>query len=436
MRSTFSFHGIKKAAKQVSKKVLAVDTFVQLVIRTRSKQDKSTTATWLRHRLDVLGPTFVKLGQIASSRKDIVGDDMARGLRGLQDNVKPIDPSEVSVLIDQIKSWSRGSLVYIHPEPIATASIGQIHKGKLASGTEIVVKLRRPRLADDISDDLAFLHQLASLLSALKVQDADGLDDIVNDVERYMKQESDFRIETKNLQDLAFIYNTNPDNAVVPRVYPELTTDDWIVMDYVNNVGFGVHDRKHSREFVRKLMTVFINQLMEHGIIHGDPHHGNIGRTEDGKVVLYDCGNVIRLDERERFMIKELVYLLIAKNKYAVARMLPALGIKVLDRDKLYDYIDKYVEYLETIDIKTLTDMYDPKASVPVKLDGKLLRIIKVFGLLEGICKELDPDFNYFQLMDVYISETLFDEDFLVFKISQDMKRLQAWPNAFFNRFD
>ena len=431
-------NGANKLSRQVSKRITAIDTFVQLVVRSRTKEPSHVTAPWLRNRLDYLGPTFVKLGQIASSRKDIVGNDMAQGLRGLQDDVKPMESSEVDTLIVNIKEWSKGTVSEIQRTPIATASMGQIHRGKLSDGTDIVLKLRRPRLSDDIADDLAFLNSIARFLSFMRVPDADGLDNILKDVEMYMTQESDFQNETRNLIDLAAIYPNKTDNgyAVVPKVYPNLTTDAWIVMDYVGNSGFAFQDRQQARDFVRKLMTTFIKQLMDYGIIHGDPHHGNIGRTKQGHVVLYDCGNVIRLDEKERFMLKELVYLLIAKNKYEVARMLPSLGIKIVDKEKLHEYIDKYVEYLETIDYKRLAEMYDPNASVPIKLEGKLLRIIKVFGLLEGICKELDPDFNYFQLMDVYVSETLLDEDFLVFKISQDMKRLQSWPTAFFSRFD
>lgn len=432
---------VNSVARQASKRVVAVDTAVRLLIRIKNKNhDVGSTAAWLRNRLDMLGPTFVKLGQIASSRKDIVGDDIAHGLRGLQDKARPMDPADVDKMMEKIRVKTKGAVANISPTPIATASIGQIHKGKLKNGKDVVIKIRRPHIVDDIAHDLAFLKSISSVLTFFKVPDSEGLDSILKDVERYMVQESDFRNETKNLQDLAKVYAKSDiyqrEPVVVPRVYPELTTDDWIVMDYVENIGMGFSTNDHARVFVRNLMTIFIKQLMDHGIIHGDPHPGNIGRASDGKVILYDCGNIIRLDDRERFLLKELVYLLIAKNKYAVARTLPSLGIKIIDKDKLHEYIDKYVEYLETIDYKTLADMYDPKTSMPVKLEGKVLRIIKSFGLLEGICKDLDPTFNYFQLMDVYIAETLLDEDFLVFKISQDLRRLQAWPTAFFSRYD
>lgn len=430
-----------KTVRQAAKRAVAVDTVVRLVLRVKSKNfDIGSTASWLRHRLDYLGPTFVKLGQIASSRKDIVGEDIAKGLRGLQDNARPIDPEDVDKLIEKIREKTKGVVAEIQRDPIATASIGQIHRGKLADGKEIVIKLRRPNITDDIAGDLSFLKSIASFLTFFKVPDSEGLDNILKDVEQSMQQESNFLNETKNLIDLGRIYTKSDhyhkEPVVVPRVYAELTTEEWIVMDYIENAGTVFLSPQQARDFVRNLMTIFIKQLMEHGIIHGDPHPGNIGKLADGRVILYDCGNVVYLDDKERFLIKELVYLLIAKNKYAVARVLPSLGVKVLDKEKLHEYIDKYVEYLETIDYKTLAEMYDPNTSLPVKFEGKLLRIIKAFGLLEGICKDLDPTFNYFQLMDVYVTETLLDEDFLVYKINQDMRRLQAWPTSFFSRFD
>ena len=119
-----------------------------------------------------------------------------------------------------------------------------------------------------------------------------------------------------------------------------------------------------------------------------------------------------------------------------MAKLLPSLGVEVVNNEDLHRYIDKYVEYMETIDYKLLQKLYQPNAILPVKLEGKVLRIIKAFGTLEGLCKELDPDFNYFQLLDAYINIAVMDEDFLVYKIEQDVKRLQQWPNAFFKAFD
>jgi predicted unusual protein kinase regulating ubiquinone biosynthesis (AarF/ABC1/UbiB family) len=191
-----------------------------------------------------------------------------------------------------------------------------------------------------------------------------------------------------------------------------------------------------AKAFVRDLMTFFILQLLEYGLVHGDPHPGNIGRSADGRVVVYDFGNVIRLSRKERHLVKELVYLLIVRNKYAVAKLLPSLGVQVGNVEDLHNYIDKYVEYMETIDYRTLQKLYKPNAELPVKLEGKVLRIVKAFGTLEGLCKELDPDFNYFQLLDAYISVAALDEDFLVYKIDQDVKRLQQWPNALFKALD
>lgn len=414
----------KGIMKQCIKQASVVSTLGEFTIRSRISRNPKEVTKWLSRRLEMLGPTYIKLGQFISSRKDIFGKDIVSELEFLKDNVKPIDELTISHILKNIENESK--IKHIVKKPFATASIGQVHMGELVDGTRVVIKIKRPNIEEEVTTDISFLKSLVNVLSLLRIENFQNLSKILDDVETLMTQETDFEKEKNGLQQFFALYN-NPD-VKIPRVYDSLSNDQYIVMEYIENTGLTFQNNADAKDFARKLMIFFINQLLEVGIIHGDPHTGNIGKSYNGKIVIYDLGNIIELNEEERFIIKELVYMLVLKNKYGVAKLLPTLGITITDENELYKYIDKYVEYMETIDYRKLTDLYDPSNhTMPIKLEGKVLRIIRAFGTLEGICKELDPSFNYFKLIDLYITNALADEEFLVYKINKDSRKLESF---------
>jgi predicted unusual protein kinase regulating ubiquinone biosynthesis (AarF/ABC1/UbiB family) len=437
--------------KQLQTNLLAIETLAQLVARSAiARQQPQLTARWLAARLDRLGPTYIKLGQFAAARKDIFGPEVAGELAALLDRATPVPPERMAVALQSVMArFPR--VAHIEAEPLATASIGQVHEGRLSDGTRVVVKVKKPDVEQQIRTDLRFL-ELVARVAPLLSRDArsqagnkQGLAEVLADVKDNLLAETDFLREASNLRDFYARYSEAPDFAgtvVIPRVYLALSDDSCIVMEYVASAGLRFKSAAEARDFARRLMAFFVRQLLDGGILHGDPHAGNIGtvaaagRASAGAggtmIVLYDFGSVVRIDERERFVIKELVYLLIARNKYGVAQLLPQLGVTVLSREGLYQYIDAYIEYMQTIDFTRIRALYQPGAALPFRLEGKVLRIVRAFGIVEGVCKGLDADFNYFALLDTYLETALLDDAFLMHKAGQDAARLSRLPDVLF----
>jgi len=221
----------------------------------------------------------------------------------------------------------------------------------------------------------------------------------------------------------------------VPRVVR--TTDyEIIIMEYIHNHGCFAAYQGDKSELAKELMRFFIRQLVQHGFLHGDPHKGNIGITDDNKVVLYDYGNVILIDQTERNLLKELIYMLIIGNKYGIVRVLEKLGVDIMDKESVYMYVDRYIEYMRTIDVKVFQGLHSPQDKLPLHLNGKIIRILRVYGILEGICKELDPGFNYFQLLDSKVIDLALDAEFLEYKMKRDVNLFTKFQNVIFRLFD
>jgi predicted unusual protein kinase regulating ubiquinone biosynthesis (AarF/ABC1/UbiB family) len=150
-----------------------------------------------------------------------------------------------------------------------------------------------------------------------------------------------------------------------------------------------------------------------------------LGITKKGEIILYDYGSIIEFTPDERYILKELVYMLIVGNKYGIITLLEKLGVEIIDKEALLTYIDKYIEYMRTIDINVFREQAAENFELPLKLNGKIFRLLRVYGILEGICKELDPDFNYFDLLDNYMTSLILDEDFIIRKVQRDFGYLQ-----------
>jgi predicted unusual protein kinase regulating ubiquinone biosynthesis (AarF/ABC1/UbiB family) len=175
------------------------------------------------------------------------------------------------------------------------------------------------------------------------------------------------------------------------------------------------------------LMTFFISQLVREGMVHGDPHLGNMGVTRNGGgLVLYDFGNVIYVPHGYRQRMKELICQLVVGNTRAVAKSLRGLDIDVLDEDGVERAVVVYMEYMRTIDVTVLQRAFGPDTVLPMRFTDQILRLVRVYALLEGVCKQLDPAFNYFAVLASFDASVVLDEDFLAFKIQSDASAFVA----------
>ena len=412
-----------------------VVTAAEIIFRAAVlKTPKAELGGWLADRLPSLGPSYIKVGQFVSSRHDIFGEDFTKPFERLRDAVPPIASDKIRELLKTRVDMTK--FASVDPEPMASASIGQVHRGTLSDGRAVVVKVKRPGIDQMIREDIAFVGALVTFLGTLWTDDrvSQQFDDIktgLADVEAYLLQEVDFSKEVRNIERFRRMYANNRD-VRIPRVYPSMCCDSVIVMEYVASTPISQYrvtepkgpekDVEKRRATANKLMDVFVQQLVYKGFVHGDPHPGNIGVDAKNNIVIYDFGNVIEIAPTERQRMKEMIYQLLLGNNEAVINTLEKLGVVVLDRKELDGYIDMYREYMRTIDIAGISAGHTPDTVLPLKLTDKFMRLIRVYGMLEGTCKRINDDFNYYDMLDDYIDGLFFDEEFVNYKLTEDIR--------------
>lgn len=390
-----------------------------------TQQDKRSLSRQLAQEIQHLGPLYIKAGQFVSSRKDIFGAEVTEELAVLRDGVVPISPDVVKQIIDSAGLADR--LSSIDYQPIASASVGQVHMARVKGpgGRRVVIKIKRPDIKQELLGQLAVLKLALDAAEAmrLRVDSVHETRKLLQDFERAILDEVDFAQERMNIRRFCRIY-AKANRVVVPNVYEDMCSEDLIIMDYVETVDVA-HFKGNRQRLARELMELFVDQLLYTGVMHGDPHSGNIRITPTGEIVMLDFGNILVLSSTERHQLKELVCQLVIGNVDAVLVTMRKLGIKIDDPKAARVYVGKYMEYMRTIDINTFkTSGLAADGAIPIRVSNTIVRIVRVFGTLEGTCKELDPNFNYFDLLETYVDSVLIDDEFLMYKISADTNTL------------
>lgn len=401
---------------------------------TRQRFNKKTytraDGEWLKNRLQDMGPTFVKIGQFMTSRKDIFDAEIIESLKDLQDNVNNIDSIEIDNVIKNsinIKSFKK-----IERKPIASASIGQVHRAIKKNSQRCVIKLRRPNINVQIEEDLIALFLLINILEFLRVPSMSETREVMEDFRDFVLEEADYKNELKNMI-LFSDSNIGNNDIILPTLDTSLCTNDAIVMSYVKCQKFDAikpnltSDQRSQLAY--KLMDLFVNQLVEKGVIHGDPHQGNIGyNVAADKFVIYDFGNIIVLKQETRDLFKRFILEVMTENIDGAIKVLYKIDlITIKDENILRVYLKKYFEYIKTIDINvfkvSVIDQEEYK-KLPVKFDGVMFRLIRVFGIVEGICKDLDPKFSYNTIFSKYINTFFSDANFMDYKVKSDIRSI------------
>lgn len=371
---------------------------------------KKNFGPWLRQALDRSGPTYIKVGQFISNRADIFGAQLAKDLSPLRDNVSRFD-------FEQVRDKIPEGITDVDPIPIASASIAQVHRGKLKD-RNIVLKFKRPGIEAQIKEDLNLIRNGASLLSLIPNFGTEAFMPWLNEFERGLLFELDFKQEVRNISFFRDMYRDRTD-VKIPRPYSKLSTNDVIVMDYTPS-------QKITRPFpAESLINMFLEQLLYEGVIHGDLHTGNIGIEKlSNSLVLYDFGNIIRVTDQYKQAIRDFVYGVQTSNVETVMDNMSRMGMVVRDREVTKIFVNQYFQYLNTLDISSFTvnspEIREKAARVPVELDPTTLTILRTYSLLEGLCKELDPSFSYQNIINKNIELLFLDLDYILYRIQKD----------------
>jgi len=385
--------------------------------------ERLTQPQRLRLALEELGPTFIKFGQLLSTRPDIIPKEYALELQKLQDKVPSIPTEEIRHQIEkEFGTPIEEAFAHFESDPMAAASIAQVHRGRLKNGEEVVFKVRRPGVRKVIETDLDILMGLAYLIEnhipSGELYDPSGL---VKEFRRTIYREMDFAREGHTIDRFNVNFENDP-TIHVPKVYWEHTGEAVLTMEYVSGTKIShfeqLEDQGHClTEIAGKGATAFLKQVFEFGLFHGDPHPGNLLILEDGTICMLDYGMVGRLSEELKVQLTELLFALLQKDVDKIISQLLYSGelidennLKALKRD-LSEFIEDYYDILlQDIKVgKLLIDFIDILTEYRIKFPPDLLLLARALVAMEGLGRQLDPKFNMINHIRPFAEQILRD---------------------------
>jgi len=375
----------------------------------------------LRLAMTDLGTTFIKLGQILSTRPDLVGPDVTDELTQLQAGTPPDPPEAVRHAI-QTELGATPEELFLEFDDVAkaSASIGQVHFAKLKDGTPVVVKLQHPGIEGKIRSDMEILRNLAELAErysgrARQFRAVDTLDEFA----RTLFAELDFTRERRNLERFNANFAQDP-QIRIPQPYPELSTSRVLTMDRLDGVGIGERDALLAKgydlsDLARRGANLFLEMIFRDGFYHADPHPGNLLVLEDASIGLLDCGMVGRIDETFREQFEDLLMAAASNDAQSVTDSICELGSvpREMDPDALRSELDAYLAEYGSQDLNefdlggALEQMMAIIRRYNILLPTRVTLLIKVLVMLEGTARELSPDFSLAEILDPYKEKIL-----------------------------
>jgi ubiquinone biosynthesis protein len=267
----------------------------------------------LRHSLDECGGMFVKMGQVASTRSDLVSPPVAEELSHLQDHVAPAPPEGVRELLeDELGAPVDEVFAEFDWKPLAAASIGQVHRARLHGGQQVVVKVQRPGIANSVNRDLDVLNELATMVEQRTTWGADyQVSDLADEFAERLREELDFEIEARNASDIAANLDDGGD-VRIPTVFHDLTSRRVLVMEWLDGVSVRETDEIDDlgvdrRQLAEELLRCMLQQMLIDAQYHADPHPGNVMVLRDGRLALIDFGAASRIDPLQQTAIRDVM---------------------------------------------------------------------------------------------------------------------------------
>src|SRR5438874_8278371 len=371
----------------------------------------------LREVLEEFGPTFVKFGQLLSTRPDVVPPDLIAELRPLQDDVRPFPFEQAERVIEEELGNSLERLFLdFDPMPVAAASIGQVHRATLPNGRKVAVKVQRPDAVRQIEADLVLLYQAAKLVRervrALDFVDARAL---VDEFARQIRQELDYRLEGRNAQTFHRNFAGDP-HVHVPKVYWTYTrtrvlTLEWLEGTQLADVDHLPLNLEERRDLAYRIAETWMAMIFRHGFFHGDPHPANILVLEEaGTIGLVDFGAVGKLTEDDMTKLTRLFIDAAAENVEMLPKRLSDLGVrypKEREQEFLGEIRELYYRYygasLAEIDpIQIIRETFQLIYSMNLHLPTRYLLLDRALATLGSVGVELYPDFNVFEVARPY----------------------------------
>ena len=396
-----------------------------------------SSAERMRLALEELGPTFIKLGQLLSTRPDVIPQAFVREFEKLQDDVPSFPFTDVTAqLVRELGGPVDQFFAWIDPEPLAAASIAQVHRARLTSGEDVAVKVRRPGIVELVESDISALMSLA-LLAERHVPGSELYDPVglVREFARTIRREMDFSREGHTIEKFRDNFSHTPWMAF-PRVYWPQSARGVLTMEFVTGIKVTDEDRIDRQGLDRALIArrgadAFLEMVLNHGFFHGDIHPGNVLILPDNVICLLDYGIVGRLDDTMKTFLTDTLHAIVNRDMDEVVSLLlfagdisDTLDIRALKRD-LSNFIDGYYEIpLKEIEVgRMLMEFIEIVTLYNIRIQPDLMLLTKSLVLVEAMGRSLNPAFDMVEHLRPFIARALRDK-FSPRRVSGDLNKV------------
>ncbi|MEO8377444.1 MAG: AarF/ABC1/UbiB kinase family protein [Candidatus Sumerlaeota bacterium] len=392
---------------------LHIDKYVDLgEALTAGGVEVSTLNRWerLRNVIEELGPTFIKIGQVLSTRPDKLPLELVNELQKLQDAVPPFPFSEVRAIIElEFGRPIAEVFAQFEEPPLAAASIGQVHRAILNTGEVVVVKVRRPAVEQTMAVDLEILYHIAMLAERhVDVLEVQKPAEVVKELQQTLHEEIDYTREAAHMERFSRNFEDDP-NIRAPIVYRELCTERILIQEYIEGIKVADLDLLREKGYDLPLIAnrgahAMLRQIFVHGFFHADPHPGNIFILAGNVICFIDFGMMGRLPKRARGNLIDLLTAIVSDDDAGATDALLALTIWTdePDRNDLEAHVAEFIQThcvgpLKNIQLgRVLQEMMQQAQRHKLRIPPNLYLVIKALSTVEGIGRVLDPEFDVF----------------------------------------
>ena len=374
--------------------------------------------------LEELGPTFIKLGQMVSSHSDVFPAEYCDALASLRNESNPLPFEEIEEILHE-NFGERYNEVFasVDPDALGSASIAQVHHAVLATGEQVAVKVQRRGLKSTLNEDIKLLRRASEIL---EVPEQIGLDfdmaQFIDELERTVNEEIDFRIEAQNLTEF-YENNRNRKGISCPQVYAELSNETVLVMEYIDGLSFEHldelrehHGEREMREFGKRIVQNYLDQMLGDGLFHDDPHPANM-MIRGTEVVWIDLGMMGRLSRGERELLTKLFTAVAYGDAVEAKRTLLIWGHASgqIDHPRLLRDIDSMLARYASRDIGNLdlvngiNDLLDVLRGQKIDMPASFLTLARGLTTLQGTVQHVNPEISVTATLERYLKRTAVD---------------------------
>jgi len=391
--------------------------------RRVSSEMRVRRARRLLDSLLTLGPTFIKLGQLLSTRPDILPPEYVDVLEGLQDQVPPADWEDARAVLEADVGDVDEAFDDFDADAISGASLGQVYTAEV-DGEPVAVKVRRPGIEDLVEADLRVIRWSIPLVERFVGQArAFSLDNLADEFAKTIREEMDYAREAEMLAEIQGNFAEN-DSIAIPDVYDEYSTERVLTMEYISGTKISNVEELDRRGVDRHavaetLERAYLQMIIEDGVFHADPHPGNLAVQDDGTIVFYDFGMSGRADEFVQRKIVDFYIAVANQDIEAILDTLVELGTlsPEADRATMAEVMELAIrdargESIETYRVQQIVGkVEDTIYDFPLRLPANLALVLRVATVVEGVCVTLDPDFDFISVATDYLGDSGYREE-------------------------